>query len=1585
MKKSLILIILFAFWQAALSQTLVSGSITQNTTWALSNSPYLITGTVTVQNGVTLTINPGVVVKSEVSLLNVTMKVKGTLLAQGTQGQPIIFTSKKDDEYGGDSNNDGNATVPNVEDWTNILIESSGGSSILDHCIFRYGGFELSSGVESVLDIDGSNPVVQNCIFFKNGRGIDVTKNGNPLLSSNSFDYCISAPVAKNLSSTVSFQNNIFLPTNGINAIGLLNNATNNAGDTYTLQKSNVGTISNIPYSPVSTITIAVGNTLIIEPGVIIKSIVSMLDEAFIVKGTLLAEGNPSEPIIFTSKKDDEYGGDNNNDGKFTSPNSGDWTSLLIESTGGQSKFENCQFRYGGFITQANANDAVLNIDGSNPSVNNCVFFKNKRGIDLTGSNNMIVRNCLFEQNTHQGLSNQSSSGSQKVDSCSFVKNVKGIVNQTNSIILKACKFDKNTTYHIENLSTNDIDASGNWWGIDYFLQMATSSDINFPLIYDKLDNTTKGRIIYFPTLPPYKAIFKVTPPAYVISNISLEMELLAYKMTNFSSVFLQKGDKIIPSINNSFIDTLNIKSTFNFEEEEPGIYDIKIVGNNNDTIIAIAGFSLLDLPTIPFDEWVPFEVTHGTSFAAAVNIPNDDKVFALVKKSNRIGYSSTWTGGIGVSPIFGTYAEENDGDYAFMGRGGDIDMEINNEQQGSYFFEIKTKDEVGKGYVKFTNTPDKLTAGQWTTGEILRPYGFDWKYIDVPANTSSLSIRTEGFGRWSSVHVFYESIKVGSPSWVFRNWGMGYNIEGSIPNPLPGRYYIRYMDSAVMLTTSSNPYDEQNQTRDYLIVAGFQSLPPSPSLPLQITGLSNDSVGQGNVTFEIFGYGFNVNDSIYLQRTGFSNIGVSSKKFAQLKDKWEVSFELSSVEAGEWEVKVFNGNMTVSSPQKLTILSTEEPNIEFNLIASTTVRAGRWRPIIVEITNTGNVDAFFVPFFLKFKGNIQIEDSLKIIRTHEILDTLFDSSQLVNTDGWMSWDEIKPFFSITDTITGSKLTYLPLYFPQIKPGETKRFECKIKYLAQGNFDIELFSLQSFFNNDEIAFKGSQSCSEAIANATIEIIKNYSDVLFPDWEACENAMAQGVIIIGKGATQYGGSNVPPGDMMDILVDMFSSTLGCVSSFMPQSKLLKAMADLLDILGKSKAIYEPYEDIKNNCEGDKSKKPKKHSGQSVNSMTPEDKYGKVGAEQSDGLALSERKNFITKQNKFSYRIDYWNSDTATAPAAEVFIRDTLDGNFDLTTFDFAEIGFLRWRVPLDGGHHFNVNIDMRPDYNYIVNVDGTLNPYTREVYWIHRTLDPVTLELPDDPLSGYLPPIDPEGYFIGWVKFDVSPKVGLPTGTTFENQARVNFDGIGPWGPAPPYGPYRNTYDLDAPTSFIGSLPSQISDTSFVITWNGNDGNGSGVSTYDIYVSQNGLSFSPWIVNTTQTEAIFVGKADSSYCFYSIASDKVGNVEGVPTQPDACKQITVNVSEPSNYGYKLLQNIPNPFKDETVIGFILPETSDVKLIVTNQIGQTRTILDGNFNSGLHQVSFRPNEENGSVSFYTIVTPKYIKTLKMVNSK
>ncbi len=95
-----------------------------------------------VNPGATLTLLEGVLVKlSENYSSNLT--IFGTLNIQGTESNPVVITSLKDDTYGGDTNNDGASTSPAPGDWGEIWLYGTSNLNFA-HAIIRYGGGNLS-------------------------------------------------------------------------------------------------------------------------------------------------------------------------------------------------------------------------------------------------------------------------------------------------------------------------------------------------------------------------------------------------------------------------------------------------------------------------------------------------------------------------------------------------------------------------------------------------------------------------------------------------------------------------------------------------------------------------------------------------------------------------------------------------------------------------------------------------------------------------------------------------------------------------------------------------------------------------------------------------------------------------------------------------------------------------------------------------------------------------------------------------------------------------------------------------------------------------------------------------------------------------------------------------------------------------------------------------------------------------------------------------------------------------------------------------------------------------------------------------
>src|SRR3989344_5181728 len=93
----------------------VSGDITSDATWNVAGSPYIVRGKTNVLDGVTLTVQPGVVIKFADDAL---LTILGELQAHGTSIDPIHITSIHDDTIGGDTEGDGEDTAPSLfDDW----------------------------------------------------------------------------------------------------------------------------------------------------------------------------------------------------------------------------------------------------------------------------------------------------------------------------------------------------------------------------------------------------------------------------------------------------------------------------------------------------------------------------------------------------------------------------------------------------------------------------------------------------------------------------------------------------------------------------------------------------------------------------------------------------------------------------------------------------------------------------------------------------------------------------------------------------------------------------------------------------------------------------------------------------------------------------------------------------------------------------------------------------------------------------------------------------------------------------------------------------------------------------------------------------------------------------------------------------------------------------------------------------------------------------------------------------------------------------------------------------------------------------
>jgi hypothetical protein len=432
----------------------IQGNLAENLTLpAPSGLPWMINGSTTINTGTTLTLSPGAVLKFGLNGYNYAtqLSVDGTLVASGTAGAPITFTSVVDDSVGGDTNGDGTATTPAAGDWNGIVAYSSGSSAIaLDHVNFRYGGAIVANYATAALAL--TNSTIDRSSSVQLGTSGAVTVTGNTVTNA---AHCDSFSVAEYGTSAVTVSGNkiSYLPGdtctttpwqsgalnvrvdsstdsrgveisaaptvtgNTVTGSGLIaltvnaarlagskisgNTGTGNVMNSLAIQGNLAENLtlpapSGLPWMINGSTTINTGTTLTLSPGAVLKFGLNGYNYAtqLSVDGTLVASGTAGAPITFTSVVDDSVGGDTNGDGTATTPAAGDWNGIVAYSSGSSAiALDHVNFRYGGAIV-ANYATAALALTNSTIDRSSSVQLGTSGAVTVTGNTVTNAAHC---------------------------------------------------------------------------------------------------------------------------------------------------------------------------------------------------------------------------------------------------------------------------------------------------------------------------------------------------------------------------------------------------------------------------------------------------------------------------------------------------------------------------------------------------------------------------------------------------------------------------------------------------------------------------------------------------------------------------------------------------------------------------------------------------------------------------------------------------------------------------------------------------------------------------------------------------------------------------------------------------------------------------------------------------------------------------------------------------------------------------------------------------------------------------------------------------------------------------------------
>jgi len=399
--------------------TLVSGSISEDTTWSAANSPYVVTEDISIRywdddnETATLTIEPGVEVRFAPGTgMYVGWYGRwggghghhyGALSAIGTPEDPVIFTC--------------NAAPARPGDWKGIYFraQTNNEKTRLENCRIEYAGDTHEANIYME---DASPSLIENCtVQNSSGHGVYLS-NASPLINACNFNNNEKDGIYATGDSYARIQGNDFSSNNGacINSgPDLLSNVSGNAGSGNMINgiqirggsvKSNAVTWKNqsLPFIVSGNVTVRYWDndnetaTLTIEPATEIRfDPETGLYVGWYGRwggghgrhyGALSATGTPEDPITFTSNAD--------------TPAPGDWRGIYFrdETNDSRTRLEHCRVEFGG-----HTHDANLYCENASPaSISHCsIQQSNGYGAYLNNSSTTLD-NCFFNHNGKDGI-----------------------------------------------------------------------------------------------------------------------------------------------------------------------------------------------------------------------------------------------------------------------------------------------------------------------------------------------------------------------------------------------------------------------------------------------------------------------------------------------------------------------------------------------------------------------------------------------------------------------------------------------------------------------------------------------------------------------------------------------------------------------------------------------------------------------------------------------------------------------------------------------------------------------------------------------------------------------------------------------------------------------------------------------------------------------------------------------------------------------------------------------------------------------------------------------------------------------------
>ena len=631
---------------------------------------------------------------------------------------------------------------------------------------------------------------------------------------------------------------------------------------------------------------------------------------------------------------------------------------------------------------------------------------------------------------------------------------------------------------------------------------------------------------------------------------------------------------------------------------------------------------------------------------------------------------------------------------------------------------------------------------------------------------------------------------------------------------------------------------------------------------------------------------------------------GYDGSKITSLKDMAPATFNLWNAPVGKYDVIVDKDTLR----QAFTVEDIEEPDVWVQLNGRERILWNKYSRINIDYGNRSNTPAYNTPLFIMLpdrKGNLDVQFEFDFDLCSFALDEPYQQIAKQIGDHFMTFDEA----------LGDSVRVYSFMIPYIAPNSTNQLSFRMKTKKDSSVptnDIRVYCMlnepwgpmpdneydRTNFTRDNLLYlevddegnvvenrKAKEGTMCGLTLLSLDFLEGVSSVI-PGVGCAWNTFKtvyQGITRKENRLVTFGGNAV-------------TTALACVGDVFVPAKIGAFFASFYWSGVQNGPAYEACR------RGD----PDWYKYTFVGSLDPNEMIGPWGPD--------DQHHYIRPIHNMSYTITFENKSSATAPAHEVFVTDTLDTTkYDLSTFSFSSFGWADTTLVVGGSLTKEFTRDVMYKVNgqeIMVRVSGQFDEKTGIARWAFVSLDKKGNEI-EDPDLGFLVPNNDNRDGEGFVSFTIDHKKNPANGSTISNKATIVFDANDPIMT----NTFVNTFDIDYPSSKVTKVEEK--NGQLVISFSGEDTT-SGIDHYTIYATKNGGEPEVLVSNATTSPVTIDCEPGIKYGFCSIATDRVGLNEPkdfkaeatLTTSGENMQNTTVTVSDA---GYATFYDSKNSYR------------------------------------------------------------------------